>query len=403
MNVNKEKAKQILQQLTPKELELYKKINRELSGVNEANIQSLVKGIASNWKNLSGAMLMALMMNSNVANAINKYSPETYKDIRTELSKDTARATSGRRVVSSTNIEQTFESGKANINDKTVQLSIDNVKKWVAKNNGKNYKIVVVAGESQVPNQSGFEKKGSLAQHRADEVKRRLQRELNTPIETQIIIGNTPYDRSNDNPKDTKYQREQFIKVNIEVDAESVCNFSNGKPGTQGTAENGYVTFDDYVTGDGSFTISPGQIPDRLIITDVNGNVKADTGYITTEQSKYASSWKYVPAYVLELTKVRMTKVEALQGNSIKTIHVKDFQDLVSQLSNSSNPQMKGNEIAPALAELEAMVNKGVKEFVIYDNMGNGTVKFNEQSGDLKATVYSPVGKTGYTLQGNCN
>ena len=64
---------------------------------------------------------------------------------------------------------------------------------------------------------------------------------------------------------------------------------------------------------------------------------------------------------------------------------------------------MKGNEIAPALAELEAMVNKGVKEFVIYDNMGNGRVKFNEQSGDLKATVYSPVGKTGYTLQGNCN
>ena len=402
MNVNREKAKQILQQLTPKELELYKKLNKELSGVNEANIQSLVKGITSNWKSFSGAMLMALMMNSNVANAINKYSPETYKDIRTEISKDTTKGTTGGRIASSTNIEQTFESGKANINEKTVQLSLDNIKNWVSKNNGKKYKIVVVAGESQVTNQSGFEKKGSLAQHRANEVKRRLQRELDTPIETQIVIGNTPYNKSNDNPKDTKYQREQFIKVNIVVDAESVCNFTNGKPGNQGTAANGYVTFDDYIAGDGSVTISPGQIPDRLVITDVNGNIKTDTGYITTEQSKYASSWKYVPAYVLELTKVHLTKAQALQGSSIKTIHVKDFQDLVSQLSNSSHPQMLGNEIAPALAELEAMVKKGVKEFVIYDNMGNGTVKFSEQSGDLKATVYSPVGKTGYTLQGSC-
>lgn len=403
MNMNKQKAKTILQQLTPKELKLYRKISKEFSGVNEANIQAIVKGISSNWKNLSGAMLMALMMNSTIASAINKYSPETYKDIRTELSKDTAKATPSRRTVLTTDIEQTFESGKANVNEKTLQVSIRKIKDWVSKNNGKNYKIVVIAGESQVTNQSGFEKKGSLAQHRADEVKRRLQRELNTPIETQIIIGNTSYNKSIDNPKDTKYQREQFIKVNIEVDAESVCNFTNGKPGTQGTAANGYITFDDYIVGDGTFTISPGQIPDRLVVTDVNGNIKADTGYITTEQSKYAGSWKYVPAYVLELTKVRLTNVEALQGKSIKTIRIKDFQDLVTQLSNSSNPQMKGNEIAPALAELEVMVNKGVKEFVIYDNMGNGTVKFSEQSGDLKTTVYSPVGKTGYTLQGNCN
>lgn len=403
MNINKEQAKQILQQLTPKELEIYRKLNKELSGVNEENIQLLIKGIASNWKKFSGAMLMALMMNSNVANAINKYSPETYNSIKTEISKDTIKSTSGSRTVLSTTLEQTFESGKADITDRTVQLAVNDIKGWISKNSGRKFKIVVLAGESQVTNQNGFKKRGSLAQHRADEVKRRLQRELNAPIETQIIIGNTPYKRSIDNPKDTKYQKEQFIKVNIEVNAESVCNFSNVKPGVQGSASNGYVTFDDYVAGDGTFTINPGQIPDRLVITDTNGNIKADTGYITTEQSKYSSSWKYVPAYVLELTKIRLTKAEAVQGKSIKTIHVKDFQDLVSQLSNSSNPQMKGNEIAPALVELELMVNKGVKEFVIYDNMGNGTVRFSEQSGDLKATVYSPVGKTGYTLKGNCN
>ena len=91
MNINKEQAKQILQQLTPKELEIYRKLNKELSGVNEENIQLLIKGIASNWKKFSGAMLMALMMNSNVANAINKYSPETYNSIKTEISKQDGR------------------------------------------------------------------------------------------------------------------------------------------------------------------------------------------------------------------------------------------------------------------------------------------------------------------------
>lgn len=402
MNVNREKAKQILQQLSPKELELYKKLNKELSGVNEANIQALVNGITSNWKNLSGAMLMALMMNSNIASAINKYSPETFKDIRTELSKDTLKATPGQRVVLSTNVDQTFESGRANVDDKALQTSVNSIKDWVTKNSNRKYKIVVIAGESQVPNQSGFEKKGSLAQHRAEEVKRRLQRTLKAPIETQTILGNTPYERTKDNPKDTKYQKEQFIRVNIVVDAESVCNFNPDQPGTQGTSDNGYVTFDDYVSGEGSVTITPGSIPDRLVITDANGNIKADTGYITTEESKYASDWEYVPAYVLELTKVYRSNTQALQGSTIKPIKVTDFQDLVSQLSKKSQPQMKGSEIAPALQEMEKMIQNGVTEFIIYDNMGNGTVKFSEKSGDLKATVFSPVGKTGYKLQGNC-
>lgn len=402
MNVNREKAKQILQQLSPKELELYKKLNRELSGVNEGNIKALVSGIASNWKNLSGAMLMALMMNSNIASAISKHSPETSRDIRTELSKDTLKVTPGQRIVSTTNVEQTFESGKADIDEKSLETSVNTINDWVTKNGGRRYKIVVVAGESQVPNQSPFKEKRSLAQHRADEVKRRLQRTIKAPIETQTEIGDTTYDRTKDNPKDTKYKKDQFIRVNIVVDAKSVCTFNPDQPGTQGTSDNGYVTFDDYVSGEGSVTITPGSIPDRLVITDANGNIKADTGYITTEKSKYASDWEYVPAYVLELTKVYRSNTQALQGSTIKPIKVKDFEDLVSQLSNKSHPQMKGSEIAPALQEMEKMIQNGVTEFIIYDNMGNGTVKFSEKSGDLKATVFSPVGKTGYKLLGNC-
>jgi hypothetical protein len=402
MKVNKDQAKQILQKLSPEELSLYKQLNAELGGVNEAGTRSVLRNIIGNWKNYSTAMLMAIMMNSNMASAINRYSPETYNAINTEISKDTVKQTPGQRVATSTNIQQTFGSGKADVDAKVLQDEVAKIQQWIKNNNGRKFKIVITAGESQVPNQSGFKQKGSLAQFRAEAIERVLSKSINAPIEVETEIGTTPYKQGTDNPGDEKYQREQFIRVDIVVDAESVCNFNPDQPGTQGTAANGYVTFSDFISGEGSVEITPGQIPDRLTIEDSNGNIKADTGYITTEKSKYSANWKYVPAYVLELTKVHQSKAKALTGSKIKTITVKDYEDLKSQLSTRPDASMIGDEIGPALAQLKKMVESGVKEFVIYDNMGSGTVQFSEKSGDLKATVYSPVGKTGYQLKGNC-
>ena len=419
MKVNKDQAKQILQKLSPEELSLYKQLNAELGGVNEAGTRSVLRNIIGNWKNYSTAMLMAIMMNSNMASAINRYSPETYNAINTEISKDTIKGTpgqavatttikttpgtTGQRVVSSTNIQQTFGSGKADVDAKLLQDEVAKIQQWIQNNNGRKFKIVITAGESQVPNQSGFKQKGSLAQFRAEAVKRVLSKSINAPIEVETEIGRTPYKQGTDNAQDEKYQREQFIRVDIVVDAENVCSFTPNQPGTQGTAANGYITFSDFISGEGSVEITPGQIPDRLTVEDANGNIKADTGYITTEKSKYSANWKYVPAYVLELTKVHQTKAKALTGSKIKTITVKDYEDLKSQLSTRPDASMIGDEIGPALAQLKKMVESGVKEFVIYDNMGSGTVQFSEKAGDLKATVYSPVGKTGYQLKGNCH
>jgi hypothetical protein len=419
MKVNKQQAKEILSKLSAEELALYKQLNAELDGLNEAGTRSVLRNIIGNWRNYSTAMLMAIMMNSNMASAINTYSPDTYNAINTEISKDTVKAAPGQatatsavkatlgipgqRVVATANIQQTFGSGKADVDAKVLQDEVGKIQQWIKDNGGRKFKVIITAGESQVPNQSGYKKKGSLAQFRAETVERVLSRSIKAPIEVKTKIGTTPYKQGTDNPQDPKYQAEQFITVDIVVDAESVCNFRPNQPGVQGTAQNGYITFDEYISGEGTVEISPGQIPDRLTIVDSNGNIKADTGYITTEKSKYSGSWKYVPAYVLELTKVNQTKAKALAGGKIKTIQVKDYEDLKSQLSTRPDASMTGDEIGPALAQLKKMVEKGVTEFVIYDNMGNGTVKFSEEAGDLKAIVYSVVGRTGYDLKGDCH
>lgn len=402
MKVNKDQAKDILKKLSPEELALYKQLNAELSRLNEASTRSALRSIIGNWKTYSTAMLMAIMMNSNMANAINRYSPDTYNAINTEISQDTVKGTPGQRIATSVELVQTFGSGKADIDQKALQEQVSEIQKWVKDNDGRKFKIVVTAGESQVTNQSDFGKKGSLAQFRAEEVKRFLSRNINAPIEISTQVGKTPYKKGVDDPKDIKYQEEQFIRIDIVVDAEDVCSFKPNQPGVQGTAANGYVTFSDFISGEGAVVITPGQIPDRLTIEDANGNIKADTGYVTTEKSKYSANWKYVPAYVLELTKIHQTKAKAVTGGKIKIIRVKDYEDLKTQLSTRPDASMIGDEIGPALAQLKKMVENGVTEFVIYDNMGVGTVKFSEKSGDLKAIVYSAVGKTGYQLKGDC-
>jgi hypothetical protein len=77
------------------------------------------------------------------------------------------------------------------------------------------------------------------------------------------------------------------------------------------------------------------------------------------------------------------------------------------QLSNKSNANSSGDEIGPALVEMKRMIEKGIKEFVIYKLSNSGTiVQFDSPNNDKKIKVYSPIGtdkiKTGYGLVGRC-
>tara|TARA_R110000868_G_scaffold82871_3_gene233823 strand:+ start:2124 stop:3329 length:1206 start_codon:yes stop_codon:yes gene_type:complete len=396
--VSREEAKQILSQLTSQELSLYKQLNAAAQGVNEADIKSVVQNIAKGWKGWSTAMLMAVMMNSNIASAMNTYSPETYKAIDTELSIGNPK----QKTVNSLDFSETFKSGATSLqNSEAIKEKIAGLKKWADDNKGTNYKITIVAGESNVTNPTGYEQKGSLAKARAEMIKQLVGQVVTGPIDIQVVKGTEKYVKGKDKADDPKYTREQFIRIDISVEADDLCSFApKEKDIKQGTAATQYVTFNKVVSGEGDVTISPGQIPDRLVILDGNGNVKGDTGYVTTERSKHRD-WTYTPKYVYELTKAAQDgSQKGLQG--VEKITANTYDELLSKLQSTNSPDMKHEEVGPYLNLLRNMIKKGIHEFVIYKNMGSGKVQFSDSKGDVRAVVYSPVGKTGYDLVGKC-
>ena len=298
------------------------------------------------------------------------------------------------------------------------------IEEFIKNSGGNQFTINISSGESNVTNPKGFETKGSLGLARANSVKKYFEEIfpdlikqgiliINSPkSESDVTIGKTPYDKTkgdNKNPElIKKYREEQFVTFDINGEG-TKCNFNFSMSGGQGEAKLNYVLTDEYLEGKGVMSFTPGQIPDRLIIVNGNGQIETDTGYITSEASKY-TDWKYTPLYVLLLTKLRKTNSIVVSGNKIITITATNYNELLSQLLN--DPKSKtyrkfGDEIEPALAEMKKMIGEGQTTFVVY-NLSNTaiTVPFDSPSGDKKVKVFSPIGtdkiKTGYGLIGKC-
>ena len=87
-------------------------------------------------------------------------------------------------------------------------------------------------------------------------------------------------------------------------------------------------------------------------------------------------------------------------------ITVKDKYDLYNKLKKATvnNPSLEGSEVKGALAEMEGMIRKGINTFVIY-NIGtsNAKLNFDDSKGEVQVKVYSPVGKTGYSIGASCS
>ncbi len=127
--------------------------------------------------------------------------------------------------VFSVNFQNAFPSGQYNFTPEYERIVNDNVEKIDQFIKGKNitdFKLVITAGESQVPNPQGFEEKGSLARKRGEVLKGYLDKVLPnilglkpTVEVSQPIIGKTPWVPNKDNKDDPKYVAEQFVKVNV--------------------------------------------------------------------------------------------------------------------------------------------------------------------------------------------
>ena len=319
--------------------------------------------------------------------------------------------------------------GFGEYDSQNVKQSILNLKpqieEFIKNSGGNKFEVNITSGESNVTNPKGFETKGSLGLARANSVKRYFDEifpdlikqgvlTINSPkSESEVIIGKTPYDKTkgdNKNPKLVKkYKEEQFVKFDISGEGED-CNFNFSVKAGKGDPQLNYMLTNEFLKGKGVMTFGPGQIPDRLIIVDGKGQIETDTGYITSEPSKY-KDWKYTPEYVLSLTKLRNSNSIAVSGNKIITITATNEDELLSQLLN--NPKSKtylkmGQEIGPALGELKKMLKQGTTEFVIYTlSSSDFKIPFDSPNNDKKVKVFSPIGKqggftTGYTLFGSC-
>jgi hypothetical protein len=385
--------KDLLPQIPKDELAILRNLNSKLdeSKLTEATAKEAaqaVKEIVQNWKTWSKYTVAAILLIPNIANALETYAPDTLNDIRTEISAETpsvaAPSISIPGEIISFNFGENFNSGKTSLTSKeSLVTNINDIKSWVKGKNLKNFKIVITAGESQVTNPKGFESKGSLAQARAKVIEDLVSNLGFDKIEIDTKVGNTPYEKGDD-VNDPKFKAEQFVTVSIVVE-NSVCSMVPfSESGDQGT-------YEEYISGKGNLVLYTGTIPDRLVVLDANGKIKQDTGYVATEETNSKSGyqeWKYVPIYVLKLTE--------LKGTS--------YEDLVNQMLKPGAKQTKSDTVDKALSQLEAMFKGGgTKEFVIY-KVGTGDLKvpFDENNGDVKAKVFSPVGKTGFSIKGSC-
>jgi len=109
--------------------------------------------------------------------------------------------------------------------------------------------IDIVAGESKVPNPKGFGE-GDLAKARANEFKKFLENELGVKVKNiETKIGTTDWNASKgkDHPD---YQREQFVNLNIEIDAPSRKQIVDIVPNPRyGMDQSGIKTFIGFTDG----------------------------------------------------------------------------------------------------------------------------------------------------------
>lgn len=377
-----------------------------------------IKILSSNKRNLiTAAVMTVLLTNPTFSNELDNAPDEvkTYVNKITnnandsEINKDLVNTNKDPGSEFSINFSNVFKSGSYSINEGVVNSKLNELKNYLTKNSSSKLDILIIASESQVPNQKEFGN-GELAKKRAEVMNNIIEKFLNEnnlndiKIKIETRIGDVKWDGSN--PNDPKYTKDQFIKVDLIASRVDLCDFNIEANGEVASKEDNYISFNETIGDGGIITMTSGSIPDRLVITNNDGKVINDTGYFSDEEHNY-QGYKYVPLYVAKLTNIfnENPKSTAINGSNNRTKTFKTFNELVKFLLSDKNHDIsndRGNEIVGGLRLLKKLWDSGQREFVFYHIVKKTTTIEVPEYGST-ITVYSPIGRTGYKLKGGCN
>lgn len=376
-------------------------------------INRLLSLIDSGKRNLITGAVIATLLASSSFNTALAQSPQNVKSkieqAFTNKSKGDEKLNGGIKIKNSVYVDSfnnNFPSGSFELNADDVTNQLNKLKEFLKNNPNNDYEIRITASESQVPNQNNL-KVGELASKRAKSLSNIIKQFLisnnieNITVNPQIRVGDVKWDGSDKN--DPKFTKDQFVQMDvIAVKGE---NEKKGftKTGKQATSENDYVDSIEELKGDGEVTLSPGWIPDRIVVYQ-DGKIINDTGYFVDKKmaSQYPE-WNFTPKHIASLTKmlVDSPNSDAAKVNTIKTF--KDFNELVSFMLKNKKHNFSldsRREIKEGLEELKQLWDAGQRDFIFY-SAKSGKIDFKitpGSSGELK--VFSPVKDTQFNYVG---
>lgn len=372
------------------------------------------------------------------------------------------------------NFQSTFGSGDPDFKDdpNTVNLLRQKVQELVTcikqnQNNAnvKSIRIEIQGGESQVPNQEGYETVGSLANARRDNLinylRKSLQSSLNiipNIISLDFVLGNTPWtsqrflDKNNKipNPKfipkdDQRFTNEQFVIATVVVTKEvttstttttttvpplpQICKFAiQPERGLVGNKNNNFITynntFDVKNIPDGKkikITFATYLIPDLMIVEA--GNNVYNTGWIG-ENYTYSSLLATIlgnayngkpplpfPQDIESMTKEEATEIWGkVQDDYLKEelshvlTNVNWNRNTINQIRQINWYKFKNNPIQSKRfipQEESPIPSINVNDLRGYPGDTITIIK-NSSFESINIKIYSPLGSTQWDLVGRC-
>jgi len=306
------------------------------------------------------------------------------------------------------NFTNSFESGKFHLKSNYQKENIGKIKNYVTSNPDNNYVIYITASESKVPNQEGFGE-GELAKKRADVLKELIASHVpldNIEIKVDAVVGGPEWDEGNRD--DSKYTEHQYVTVEVFDAGTTPCALGSIKNrGRIATQANDFISNNVTVTGNGSFEMTPGSIPDRLeLIKD--GNVIFDTRYYA-DKNLYAKQWNYTPLYIANLSELYVANKNSKAFINVEQ-DVKKFasyEELVDFMLNDKTFKFQKDnrrEVKEGLDKLKQLWAGGQTEYLFYTIKppSIATVEADVKN-PIQLKTYSPLGSTQFGLRGvNC-